>query len=174
MTSSPEFRDARLVIAGAPGSGRSDFIEAVAARAGGPPPEELEGGRWTTLRAEVSAQGRHLELRCLVGPCGYRGVEELLLGGADGVILLFDVSPGSIGASRRYFDAWWPRLQETGRPAAVQYHRIEREPRFETARMDDWLGLAGTDVPRAATTSGAPAEAFDVLLPGLLGSTSDP
>ncbi len=170
MKTSPEIRDAKLAIVGAPGSGCSDWLRAVAMRRGSGAPTEVDAGRWRTLRASFPADGLRFDLFCMLDDCRYRGVEELLVGAADAVILLFDVTPAWIGSSRRFFDRLRPQLAELGRPFAVQYHRIEREPRFDAGRLDAWLGLVGSDIPRAATVSSAPADAFDLLLPGLLGT----
>lgn len=42
MKHSPEFRDARVVVAGAPGSGRFELLHAIAVRCGGGEPESLD------------------------------------------------------------------------------------------------------------------------------------
>ncbi len=156
MRSSPEFRDAKVVIVGASESGRFELLHAIASRLGGDAPETVDAGPWRVLRSDVPAQGLRIHLCCVDGESPYRGVESLLLEDADAAILMVDVSPEGIAASRRCFDRWKPDLEGDRLAHVVQYHRIEREPRFDPAVMDAWLGLRGEGVLRVATHSEAP------------------
>ena len=168
MKTSPEFHDARLVIVGPPGSGSVELLEAVALHHGGDPPQPLAAGRCELLLTEVTVGSVRIELVCLADAGPYAGVRELLLQSADGVILLLDVSPRQIAESRRFFDALRPQLEEDQRPFTVQYHRIERELRFDPGRMDAWLGLDGAEVLRVSTPSDAPDQPFEKLVASLI------
>lgn len=168
MKTSPEFRGTRLAVVGAPESGTVELLRAVAARFGGDPPESLPVGRWKVLQTDVTVASTLLELVCLADVGPYAGVRELMLESADGVVFVFDVSPHRIVESRRIFDRLRPKLEDDGRPYALQYHRIEGEPRFDAARMDAWLGLAGAEVLRVSTTSDAPEQPFERLVSGLI------
>ncbi|MCH7227426.1 hypothetical protein [Haloferula sp. A504] len=172
MKTSPEFRGTRLVVVGATGSGTVDLLQAVATRFGSDAPERLVAGCWEVLRADVTVASTPVELVCLANPGPFAGVRDLMLGSADGVVFMFDVSPGRIVESRRVFDRHRPKLEDEERPFALQYHRIEREPRFDAERMDAWLGLDGRGLVRFSTTSDAPEQPFERIVSGLIPGAS--
>ena len=172
MKSSPESPGTRLVVLGTPAFAPAELLRAAALRRGVEPPEPVQAGTWEVLLAQVAVASTPVELACMVSRAPYAGVAELMLESADGVIVLFDVSPDCIVESRRFIDGLRPRLEKTGLPFAVQYHRIERELRFDEARIDQWLGLAGSAVPRGSTRSDAPDEALEELVTGLIATPS--
>lgn len=171
MKPSPEFDDARVVIVGTPGSGRADLLHEIARRCGGPVPERLDCGAWSLLRTGLAWQGVRFDLCCVAGACAYHGVQSALVETADGVIVMFDVSPDRLFPSRSAFEALRPVLGRWGGPWLLQYHRIEKEPRFEAGSVDDWLKLEPRQRCGIATTSDAPdlpGGAFDRLVERLV------
>ena len=172
MNQSPEFHDARVVIVGAPGSGRADLLHGVARRCGGTRVERLDGGVWKLLRSEVASQGLSIDVCCLDGECAYHGVQSALVATADGVIVMIDVSPQRLMASRRAFEAVRPTLDHWGGPWLVQYHRVEQEPKFHSGKLDDWLELEpgrSTALPTVSESPDVPGGAFDRLVESVVG-----
>ncbi len=158
----------KLVIAGAPGSGKRSILEAVAARVDAPPPRSYRAGPlhvlrtlWRDPRPLDDGTSLVVALLTLEGPAPYNAAEELLVRDADGIVFVIDVEPD------RLQGAWESLLKlsdNTRRggydlravPLALQYHRADRHHGFEPARMDEWLGVPTGTVPRFVTSSSSP------------------
>jgi len=169
----------KLVLAGAEGSGRAEWLDAFAKRMGNIPVRESTVGATRVRRTEfVWAQplsdGRLLRLRVFAptGPLAYNAIEQLLMQEADGVAILFDVSPDKLQASRDALLRAADNLQRAGHqlgaiPTVVQYHRIDRHHNFAAEKIDAWIGLPADRIPRFSTPShsiDAPDGALDTLV----------
>jgi hypothetical protein len=159
---------AKLVLAGAAGAGRSELLRALAGRLGEVPVREGVVGparvqRIEAIWPEPMADGRLLRLR-VYAPTGhscYNAVEELLVRGVDGVVLLFDVTPEQLRFGWEAMVRLADNLRRAGLefghvPMAVQYHRADRHAGFSAARLDRWLSLPAGGIPRLVTRSDAP------------------
>lgn len=158
----------KLVIAGAPNSGKRSILEAVAERVDAPPPRGYRAGPlnvrrtlWRDPRPLADGSSLVVALLTLDGPAPYNAAEELLVREADGIVFVIDVEPS------RLQEAWESllRLSDNTRrggydlravPLALQYHRADRHEGFEPARMDEWLGVPTGTVPRFVTSSSSP------------------
>jgi len=173
----------KVVVAGAPDSGKAEVLQAIAARYGAGRPAhgraagvEVWHSGWS--ERERLSDGRSLRI-ALVAPRGrpaYEAAGELLMREADAVLFVIDVDP------LRLREGWDALLEVSGQaqragfelrsiPLVLQYHRAERHKGFEPEKLDDWLGVPTDLVPRFVTSSASPdAEgmAFDVLLERLL------
>ena len=173
----------KLAIAGAPGSGKLEILEAVSARHGAEPPRPHRCGdivchRAQWLDADRLGDGRrlHILVQTLQGKVPYNAAEELMLREADGVVFVIDTAPD------RLKDAWEALMRASDNaqrngyelravPFALQYHRADRHPGFEPSKLDAWLGIPGGEVPRFVTSSASPdleGMAFDKVLGELL------
>ncbi|BCX49348.1 hypothetical protein HAHE_32560 [Haloferula helveola] len=172
MRRSSDIRAPKLVIVGAPGCGKLEILRSVAARFGEPPPEAVRVGFWETAKFDLEVDGLRFEVACLHGPQEYRASEELLLHRAIGVMCVMDVEP-------RCLQAAWDSLVVTSEnarrngfelraiPFVLQYHRADRHPQFDAAKLDAWLGVPTHSVPRFVTPDSVPdanGGAFDALL----------
>ncbi|MEM9236867.1 MAG: GTPase domain-containing protein [Verrucomicrobiota bacterium] len=169
----------KVAIAGAPESGKLSILEKVAERFGAPEPVEREigelkvhGTRWSDFEMLGGDKVVTITLMTLHGKVGYNAAEELLVREADGVVFVIDVEPP------RLKDAWEALLRVSDNaqrngyelrsiPLALQYHRADRHPGFEPAKLDEWLGVPTGSVPRYVTSSSSPdmeGMAFDSVM----------
>lgn len=173
---------AKLVLAGAAGSGRGELLRALARRLNEVPVHEGVVGPARVLRVEAIwpeplADGRVLRLRVFAGtgPSPHNATDELLVRGADGVVLLFDVTPEQLRASWDAMVRLADNLRRAGTdigriPLAVQYHRADRHPGFSAERFDEWLGLPAGRCPRFVTDAECPdceGGAVDAVVAGI-------
>lgn len=172
MGRSPEVRDAKLVIAGAPGSGKLAILNSVAARYGAPAPELFDIGSWKVSRTVIKTDRRRFEVLALDGPQEFQASEELLMKDASGVLFVIDVEPRRLQAAWEALMASAKHARGHGydlraRPFVLQYHRADRHPGFDPAKLDAWLGVPTGEVSRYVTPDPHPDSrggAFDALL----------
>ncbi len=173
----------KVVLAGAPGCGKSDILRALATRLGGVPVREGAIGG-TRVRRVVAIwpnhcpDGRTLRVGfyALSGPVRYNAPEELLMRGADALLLVIDVSPEALKAGGDALRRSVENVRRAGMelqslPVALQYHRVERHSGFDADRMDAWLGVPTGLVPRFVEESAAPDRpggAIDSLIEALM------
>ena len=169
----------KLVLAGAEGSGRAEWLAAFAKRMGNIPVRQTTVGETRVRRTEFVwpqplPDGRLLRLLVFAttGPLAYNAIEQLLMQQADGVAILFDASPERLQASRDALLRAADNIQRAGHklgtiPTVVQYHHIERHHNFSAEKLDAWIGLPADRIPRFSTPShiiDAPDAALDTLV----------
>jgi hypothetical protein len=158
----------KIVLAGAPGCGKSDLLRALAQRLGGVPVREGMVGetrvrRVETIWPEPCPDGRNLRVafHALSGGVRYNAPEELLMRGVDGLLLVLDVSPEALRPGCEALRRAAANVLRSGRhlhevPLVLQYHRVERHHGFDAERMDEWLGVPSGTVPRFITRGHTP------------------
>lgn len=181
MRWSPDGRECqvKLVIAGAPGSGKLEIMTAVARRYGAADPAEVAFGgnrlfRTGWIDSDRLSHGRELriELLTLHDAVPYNAAEELLMREVDGAVFVIDIDPEKLKQAWEALLRVSDNAQRNGYelrsiPLALQYHRADRHPRFEPAKLDAWLGVPSGQVPRFVTSSSSPdleGMAFDSIL----------
>lgn len=187
MTSRPDGREVtvKVALAGAADTGKLAILRAIAARHGYATVREHAVGpvcvhrvQWTEPTFLPDGRRLNVSVHSLTGRVAYNASEELLLRGADGVVFVVDVDPA------RFQESWDSLLQldrNTRRNGydfrsialALQYHRADRHPGFDPARLDERLGVPPGLIPRFVSTEGEPdgeGLAFDAVLDRIRGT----
>lgn len=155
----------KIVLAGVPGSGKAAILRQMADRYahGSQRVGYAAGGevfRTDFFWPEVLADGRRLRVRLFaVSGCpAYNAVDELVLGGCDGVVFVTGVSPGSLEKGRDalrtlVFNAGRNGYELASRPIVFQYTRVDEVPGFRPEPVDEWLGIPPGSVARFVSGS---------------------
>lgn len=167
--------EAKVVLTGVPGSGKSAIVRQMAARYAHDsvlvgPVAEASVHRTGFFWPEMLGNGGRLqvELHALSGAPEYNAVNELLLERCSGVVFVADVREEKLYGAREalrslIFNAGRNKFELDAMPVALHYTNTERHPGFRPEQMDQWLGIPPGSVPRFVSASATDRNLCDAV-----------
>ena len=156
---------AKIVLTGVPGSGKAAILQQMADRYAHSSVRVGDVGGGEVFRTdffwpESLGDGRRLRVRLFAvsGSPSYNAVDELLLGGCDGIVFVTNVSAEGLVKGRDslrtlVFNAGRNSYELDSRPIVFQYTKVDRYPGFRPELADEALGIPAGSVARFATGS---------------------
>lgn len=156
----------KLVIAGPPDCGKSQFMQALAQRYSSGTLREHKVGTMDVMRLDLPWQEPNnqnvtnfpVHIHSLVGNIRYSSLYELILSNCHAILMMIDLNPQRKGETLQIMIQTADVLRLQGLdirkiPMIFQYHRAELATPDIVQQWDDLLDLHNTNVPRYFSTT---------------------